>query len=45
MARLVNHERSKPYIINSSFGESFAVCACGLSKNKPLCDGVAQADA
>jgi CDGSH-type Zn-finger protein len=39
MARLVLHDRNKPYTIESSSGEKFAVCACGLSKNKPLCDG------
>ena len=39
MARLVKHERDRPYVINANSGESFAVCACGLSKSKPLCDG------
>ncbi len=40
MARLVRHDRNRPYILQE--GEvSFplALCACGLSQNKPFCDG------
>jgi len=39
MARLVRHDRNRPYEIKASNGETFYICACGLSKNKPFCDG------
>jgi CDGSH-type Zn-finger protein len=41
MARLVKHERNRPYLIQESDVKKFpiAICACGLSKNKPFCDG------
>lgn len=39
MAKLVRHDRNRPYEINASNGETFYICACGLSKNKPFCDG------
>lgn len=38
MARLIKHERKVPYEIAPSDQPSY-VCACGLSKNKPFCDG------
>ena len=38
MARLVKHEQNGPYEIAK--GEfPLYICACGLSKNKPYCDG------
>ncbi len=39
MARLVKHERNKPYAVEAKAGETIYICACGLSKNKPYCDG------
>ncbi len=39
MARLIRHDRNKPYVVDGGSGQKIAVCACGLSKNKPLCDG------
>lgn len=41
MARLVKHERNEPYRINKADIEKdrISICACGLSKNKPFCDG------
>ncbi len=38
MARLVKHERSQPYLIQEA-KLPIVICACGLSKNKPHCDG------
>lgn len=40
MARLVRHDKQQPYAIKE--GEAkfpIYICACGLSKNKPFCDG------
>jgi CDGSH-type Zn-finger protein len=39
MARLVEHERNKPYEIAEGTELPVYICACGLSKNKPFCDG------
>lgn len=41
MARLVKHERNEPYRIYKADieKERISICACGLSKNKPFCDG------
>ncbi|BCU67536.1 hypothetical protein HS7_09730 [Sulfolobales archaeon HS-7] len=39
MVRLVRHDRNKPYEIKADNGQVFYVCACGLSKHKPFCDG------
>jgi CDGSH iron-sulfur domain-containing protein 3 len=39
MARLVEHERNKPYEIAEGTELPLYICACGLSKNKPFCDG------
>jgi CDGSH-type Zn-finger protein len=41
MARLVRHNRNRPYLIQEGDVKKFpiAICACGLSKNKPFCDG------
>ena len=38
MARLVKHEEKRPTIIQPS-DKPMAICMCGLSKNKPFCDG------
>lgn len=39
MARLVKHERNTPYEIPEGNELPVYICACGLSKNKPFCDG------
>lgn len=39
MARLVEHERNTPYEIPEGTELPVWICACGLSKNKPFCDG------
>ena len=39
MARLVLHERNRPYVIKLDDGRELHICACGLSQNKPYCDG------
>ncbi len=38
MSRLIKHDEQHPCEIKVS-GESKWICMCGLSKNKPLCDG------
>ncbi len=38
MSRIVLHERDKPYTIKVGDKEVH-LCACGLSENKPYCDG------
>jgi CDGSH-type Zn-finger protein len=38
-AKLVRHDRNRPYEINASNGETFYIYACGLSKSKPFCNG------
>jgi CDGSH-type Zn-finger protein len=39
MARLVRHEEMGPYEIPEGTELPVWVCGCGLSKNKPFCDG------
>jgi CDGSH-type Zn-finger protein len=39
MARLVKHEKNAPYEIPEGTEMPVYICACGLSKNKPFCDG------
>ncbi|HYB91552.1 MAG TPA: CDGSH iron-sulfur domain-containing protein [Candidatus Binataceae bacterium] len=39
MARIVKHERSVPYEVPEGTALPIHICACGLSKNKPFCDG------
>ncbi|MGC9071079.1 MAG: CDGSH iron-sulfur domain-containing protein [Acidilobus sp.] len=39
MARVVLHERDHPYVIKLDNGRELHICACGLSQNKPYCDG------
>ena len=38
MARMVRHEATGPYRIDAQEKPVF-ICACGLSKNLPHCDG------
>jgi len=38
MTRIVKHEEKMPSEVKVG-GESKWICMCGLSKNKPLCDG------
>jgi CDGSH-type Zn-finger protein len=39
MARLIKHERHAPYEVPEGTELPIYICACGLSKNKPFCDG------
>lgn len=39
MARLIKHERKEPYVMSEGTELPAYICACGLSKNKPFCDG------
>jgi CDGSH-type Zn-finger protein len=40
MARLVKHEKNGPYRIDEEQAKfPIWICACGLSKTKPFCDG------
>jgi CDGSH iron-sulfur domain-containing protein 3 len=39
MARLIKHERNGPYEVPESTELPAWICGCGLSKNKPFCDG------
>lgn len=39
MARLVKHEKQAPFVVPEGTKLPVAICACGLSKNKPFCDG------
>ncbi len=39
MARLVKHERNGPYEISEGTELPVFICGCGLSNNKPFCDG------
>lgn len=38
MARLVRHDRQGPYPVTVG-GQTVYICGCGLSSNKPFCDG------
>ena len=38
MSRIVLHERNRPYMIKAG-NEEVHICGCGLSANKPYCDG------
>jgi CDGSH-type Zn-finger protein len=42
MARLVRHEEMGPYEIPEGTELPVWICGCGLSKNKPFCDGTYQ---
>jgi CDGSH iron-sulfur domain-containing protein 3 len=39
MARIVKHDRNSPYEIPEGTELPAWICGCGLSKNKPFCDG------
>lgn len=39
MARIVKHEKNAPYEIPAGTELPVYICACGLSNNKPFCDG------
>jgi CDGSH iron-sulfur domain-containing protein 3 len=39
MARLVRHDVNGPYEIAEGTELPAYICGCGLSKNKPFCDG------
>lgn len=38
MTRLIRHDATGPALIEVA-GQTIAVCQCGLSRNKPFCDG------
>ena len=38
MTRLIRHDATGPALIEVE-GVTIAVCQCGLSRNKPFCDG------
>ena len=38
MARLIKHDAQSPTIIKEG-DKTIAICICGLSSNKPYCDG------
>jgi len=38
MSRLVLHERNRPYLVKVG-DQELHLCGCGLSQNKPYCDG------
>jgi CDGSH-type Zn-finger protein len=39
MARIVRHEENGPYEVPEGTELPVWICGCGLSKNKPFCDG------
>lgn len=39
MARLVRHDETGPYEVPEGTELPAWICGCGLSKNKPFCDG------
>lgn len=42
MARLIRHDATKPFKIDPATlppGKAIFICACGLSRNLPFCDG------
>ena len=39
MGRMVRHEKNAPYEVPEGTGMPVWICGCGLSKNKPFCDG------
>lgn len=48
MARLIRHDAHEPHLIKTEELEGkavVAICACGLSQNKPYCDGSHKATA
>ncbi len=39
MPRLVYLDRRGPYKVETEQGKALYICGCGLSKEKPFCDG------
>lgn len=39
MPRLVRHDKNGPYEVPEGTELPAWICGCGLSKNKPFCDG------
>ena len=39
MARIIRHEKNSPYEVPEGTELPVWICGCGLSKNKPFCDG------
>jgi len=39
MARMIRHDKNSPYEVPEGTELPLYICACGLSKNKPFCDG------
>jgi len=39
MARMIRHEKNAPYEVPEGTELPVYICACGLSKTKPFCDG------
>ena len=39
MARLIRHDLNHPYEVPEGTELPLYICGCGLSKNKPFCDG------
>jgi len=39
MARLIKHDKNAPYEIPEGTELPLWICGCGISKNKPFCDG------
>jgi CDGSH-type Zn-finger protein len=39
MSRLIRHDVNHPYEIPEGTELPLYICGCGLSKNKPFCDG------
>ncbi len=39
MPRIVRHDKNGPYEIPEGTELPAYICGCGLSKNKPFCDG------
>ena len=38
VARLIEHKRNRPYVVKIGGVDTY-ICGCGLSGNKPFCDG------
>lgn len=38
VTRIILHKETSPYMIEAG-GKTVAICGCGMSSNKPYCDG------